>query len=77
MAGLAGRVSSMVQTGGWTLGHVGNWGGAPQKTSVIFYSGAAQKANADAVSVLLGIPTLVNSQEFQVPLVVVLGPDYR
>jgi hypothetical protein len=44
---------------------------------VIFYSGAAQKANADAVSVLLGIPTLVNSQEFQVPLVVVLGPDYR
>jgi cytoskeletal protein RodZ len=76
-AGLAGRVSSMVQAGGWTLGQVGNWGGAPQKTSVIFYSGAAQKANAEAVSTLLGIPTLVSSQEFQVPLVVVLGPDYR
>jgi pyruvate/2-oxoglutarate dehydrogenase complex dihydrolipoamide acyltransferase (E2) component len=76
-AGLASRVSSMVQSGGWTLGQVGNWGGAPQKTSVIFYSGAAQKANAEAVSALLGIPTLVSSQEFQVPLVVVLGPDYR
>ncbi|HEY8752129.1 MAG TPA: LytR C-terminal domain-containing protein [Arthrobacter sp.] len=76
-AGLAGRVSSMIQAGGWTLGQVGNWGGAPQKTSVIFYSGPAQKANAEAVSKLLGIPTLVSSQEFQVPLVVVLGPDFR
>ncbi len=56
---------------------MGNWAGAPQQTSVIFYSGAAQQANAEALAALLGIPTLVNSQEFQVPLVVVLGPDYR
>lgn len=76
-AGLAGRVSSMVQADGWTLGQVGNWGGAPQQVSVIFYSGEAQKANAEAVSALLGIPTLVSSQEFQVPLVVVLAPDYQ
>ena len=41
---------------------------------MIFYSGAAQQANAEALAALLGIPTLVNSQEFQVPLVVVLGP---
>ncbi|MCO4239052.1 LytR C-terminal domain-containing protein [Pseudarthrobacter sp. MDT3-28] len=76
-AGLAGRISSMVQADGWTLGQVGNWGGAPQQTSAIFYSGPAQKANAEAVSELLNIPTLVESQDFQVPLVVVLGPGYQ
>ena len=76
-AGLAGRVSSVVQNDGWTLGPVGNWTGAPQQTSVIFYAGAAQQANAEALATLLGIPTLVDSQEFQVPLVVVLGPGYQ
>ncbi|BAS07442.1 conserved hypothetical protein [Arthrobacter sp. Hiyo4] len=76
-AGLAGRISAMVQADGWTLGQVGNWGGAPQQTSAIFYSGPAQKANAEAVSELLNIPTLVESQDFQVPLVVVLGPGYE
>ncbi|WP_164202164.1 LytR C-terminal domain-containing protein [[Micrococcus luteus] ATCC 49442] len=76
-AGLAGRVSSVLQNDGWTLGPVGNWAGAPQQGSVIFYSGAAQQANAEALAALLGIPALVNSQEFQVPLVVVLGPGYR
>ena len=76
-AGLAGRISSMVQADGWTLGQVGNWGGAPQQASAIFYSGPAQKANAEAISKLLKIPALVESQEFQVPLVVVLGPGYQ
>lgn len=76
-AGLAGRISSMVQADGWTLGQVGNWGGAPQRTSAVFYSGAAQKANAEAISALLRIPTVVQTPDFQVPLVVVLGPDYR
>lgn len=76
-AGLAGRISAMVQADGWSLGEVGNWGGAPQRTSIVFYSGAAQKANAEALSALLGIPTLIQSPDFRVPVVVVLGPDYR
>jgi cytoskeletal protein RodZ len=76
-AGLAGRVSSVVQADGWTLGQVGNWGGAPQQKSVIFYAGPAQEANAKALSKLLNIPTMVNSAEFQVPLVVVLGPGFQ
>jgi cytoskeletal protein RodZ len=76
-AGLAGRVSSTVQADGWTLGQVGNWGGAPQQTSVIFYAGPAQRANAEALSELLNIPTMVDSAEFQVPLVVVLGPGFQ
>ncbi|MEJ1192106.1 LytR C-terminal domain-containing protein [Pseudarthrobacter sp. CCNWLW207] len=76
-AGLAGRVSSTVQADGWTLGQVGNWGGAPQQTSVIFYAGPAQRANAEALSELLNIPTMVDSADFQVPLVVVLGPGFQ
>ncbi|MDQ0692372.1 LytR C-terminal domain-containing protein [Arthrobacter sp. W4I7] len=76
-AGLASRVGGTVQADGWTLGQVGNWSGSPQRTSIIFYSGAGQLAGAQALADLLGIPTLVNSTEFQVPLVVVLGPGYR
>ncbi len=76
-AGLASRVGGTVQADGWTLGQVGNWTGAPQQGSIIFYSGAGQLANAQALAELLGVPTLVSSTEFQVPLVVVLGPGYR
>ncbi|MDQ0679963.1 cytoskeletal protein RodZ [Arthrobacter pascens] len=76
-AGVAARVSSIVQSDGWTLGQVGNWGGTPQQTSVIFYAGAAQKANAEALSELLNIPTMVDSSDFQAPVVVVLGPGFN
>lgn len=76
-AGLASRVGGTVQADGWTLGQVGNWAGSPQQASVIFYQGADQLPNAQALAALLGIPTVVNSTDFQVPLVVVLGPGYR
>ncbi|MDQ0665664.1 hypothetical protein QFZ35_004162 [Arthrobacter ulcerisalmonis] len=76
-AGLASRVGGTVQADGWPLGQVGNWSGAPQKSSVIFYSGPQQLASAEALAELLNIPTVVNSTQFQVPLVVVLGPGYR
>ncbi len=48
-SGLAGRVGATVQADGWTLGQVANWQGAPQQASVIFYSGASAKANAEAL----------------------------
>ncbi len=76
-AGLASRVGTTVTNEGWPLGTLGNWPGVPQSTSVIFYSGADQKDNAEALSNLLGIPTMAESAEFQVPLVVVLGPGFR
>ena len=76
-AGLANRVGGTVSTAGWTLGQLGNWGGTPQMRSVVFYSGAAQKGNAEALGKLLGIQTVVDSAEFQVPLVVVLGPGFQ
>jgi hypothetical protein len=76
-AGLASRVGGTVRADGWSLGQVGNWAGAPQQGSTIFYSGTTQRANAEALAELLGVPTVVNSTEFQVPLVVVLGPGYR
>ena len=76
-AGLAGRVGTTVTSAGWVLGPLGNWGGARQQASVVFYNGAAQKANADALGSLLGIATLVDSAEFKMPLVVVLGPGFK
>jgi hypothetical protein len=76
-AGLAGRVGSSVSAAGWTLGPVGNWGGMPQKSSVIYYNGAEQKANAEALGDLLNITSLVDSPEFKQPVVVVLGPGFR
>ena len=76
-AGLASRVGAAVSTDGWTLGTLGNWGGVPQQASVIFYSGAAQKGNAEALGQLLGIPSVVDSAEFEVPLVVVLAPGFE
>jgi LytR cell envelope-related transcriptional attenuator len=76
-AGLAGRVGSTVTSAGWVLGPVGNWGGARQPTSVVFYNGPAQQANAEALGSLLGVATFVDSAEFGMPLVVVLGPDFN
>ena len=76
-AGLATRVGGTVTSDGWVLGETGNWGGVPQQTSVIFYSGVEQKDNAEALGALLGVDTLVDSAEFNMPLVVVLGPGYQ
>ena len=76
-AGLASRVAGIVQGDGWTLGTVGNWGGLPQQTSVVFYNAPAQKANAEAVAALLRITSVVESPEVQQPLVVVVGPGYQ
>ncbi|WP_426976172.1 LytR C-terminal domain-containing protein [Pseudarthrobacter sp. O4] len=75
--GLAGRVSARVAADGWVPGPLGNWTGAPQTGSVIFYDGPEQKANAEALASLLGIQALVDSAEFKMPLVVVLGPGFQ
>lgn len=76
-AGLATRVGATVAADGWTLGARGNWGGARQTASVIFYNGTEQQANAEALAALLNIATVVDSAEFGMPLVVVLGPGFR
>ena len=49
----------------------------PQQSSVIYYSGAEQKANAEALGELLNITALVDSADFQQPVVVVLGPGFQ
>ncbi|MBT8159874.1 MULTISPECIES: LytR C-terminal domain-containing protein [Arthrobacter] len=76
-SGLAARVAGLVQGNGWPLSTVANWGGMPQQTSSVFYKGEAQKGNAEALGKLLGIANLVDSAEFQQPVVVILGPGYR
>jgi hypothetical protein len=76
-SGLATRVGGTVSSAGWIVGGTGNWRGAPQQSSVIFYRGAEQKGNAAALGELLGISTLVESAEFNMPLVVVIGPGFQ
>ena len=76
-AGLASRVGGTVSSAGWQLGSLGNWAGVRQQGSVIYYNGPAQKDNAESLGLLLNIPTTVQSAEFQVPLVVVLGPGFQ
>jgi hypothetical protein len=76
-SGLAGRVGATVQSDGWVLGEVANWQGSPQQQSVIFYSDAAHRANAEALGALLNIPTLVESADFPTSVAVVLGPGYQ
>lgn len=70
-------MAGLVEGDGWTLSTVGNWGGLPQQTSVIFYNSPAQKANAEALGALLRIQSIVESPEIQQPLVVVAGPGYQ
>ena len=75
--GLAGRVGATVQKDGWVLGQVSNWQGSPQQESVIFYSDAAHKANAEALGALLNITKLVETADLQAPVAVVLGPEFQ
>ncbi|WP_115789219.1 LytR C-terminal domain-containing protein [Arthrobacter silvisoli] len=77
VSGLASRVSTTVQNDGWALSDVGNWQGTPQQASAIFYNGPEQKGNAEALGKLLGITELLDTAEYQVPVVVVLGPGYN
>ncbi|WP_218712629.1 LytR C-terminal domain-containing protein [Arthrobacter sp. BF1] len=74
VSGLAATYAGRVQADGWMVSQSANWAGQPQATSVIFYSDVEQKGNAEALSALLGIPTLLETPELGVPLAVVLGP---
>ncbi|MDQ6753335.1 MAG: LytR C-terminal domain-containing protein [Actinomycetota bacterium] len=74
VAGLAAKYSATVTAAGWSVNQTANWAGAAQPSSVIFYNGAAQKGNADALGSLLGITRLIDTAELQVPLAVVIGP---
>ncbi|HET8795207.1 MAG TPA: LytR C-terminal domain-containing protein [Arthrobacter sp.] len=74
--GLAGNASSQLTASGWPVTFTGNWVGAPQPSSVVFYDGPDQLANAQAIAGSLGIDRLVNTAELQQPLTVVLGPGF-
>lgn len=74
ISGLAAQYAGTIMADGWSVTQQSNWVGQPQSTSVIFYSGAAQKVNAEALSKLLNIPTLVDTADLGIPLAVVLGP---
>lgn len=72
--GLAAQYAGTVTTDGWTVSQSANWAGQPQASSVIFYNGPDQLVNAKALSTLLNIPTIADTNALGIPLAVVLGP---
>lgn len=77
VVGLAAKYAATVTADGWTVSQTANWAGAAQPSSVIFYNGAAQKANAEELGTLLGITRMVDTADLQIPLAVVLGPGAK
>lgn len=75
--GLAGNVTGQLGAGGWPVTYTGNWAGQAQPSSVIFYNGEEQLANAQALAAQLGIGRLVNTPSLGQPLTVVLGPGFQ
>lgn len=75
--GLASAAAGRLASAGWTSAFPGNWAGAPVDTSVVFYSGEAQRASAEAVAVDLGIASLVDSPAAAAGISVVLGPGFQ
>lgn len=76
VSGLGAGISGRIGADGWTTAQVGNWAGMPMQTSVIFYNGEAQRANAEELSALLGIATITESPEFSL-VTVVAGPGFQ
>jgi hypothetical protein len=75
--GLAGSVTNRLGTDGWAVTSTANWNGAAQPSSVIFYNGEEQLANAQALAAQLGIGRLVDTPALGQPLTVVLGPGFQ
>ncbi|WP_285728052.1 LytR C-terminal domain-containing protein [Psychromicrobium xiongbiense] len=74
VTGLANKVSTQLKSLGWTVSQAGNWSGAAQSTSAVYYQSAAQQATAEAVAKDLGIAKVVQATDAALPLMVVLGP---
>ncbi|MDK1277058.1 MULTISPECIES: LytR C-terminal domain-containing protein [unclassified Arthrobacter] len=76
VTGLGAGVSGRISSAGWAVGTVGNWAGAPQQASGVYYSSPDQAANAQEVGAQLGIPTVAEVPGFT-GVTVVLGPGFR
>lgn len=74
--GVGSIVSGRIAADGWTAEEIAAWTGQQLDGSVIFYNGADQLAAAQELSLLLEIPSLVESPEFDV-LTVVAGPGFQ
>ncbi|MCC3276681.1 MULTISPECIES: LytR C-terminal domain-containing protein [unclassified Arthrobacter] len=76
VSGLGANVSGRVSGAGWAVGTVGNWTGAPQQVTAVYYGNPAQAVNAQQLGADLGIPTVVESPGFT-NVTVVLAPGFR
>lgn len=74
--GLASTAAARLTSAGWISAVPGNWAGAPVDASVVFHDGEEQRAGAEEIAAVLGIPNIVDSPDVSTAITAVLGPDF-
>ncbi|WP_028280270.1 LytR C-terminal domain-containing protein [Arthrobacter sp. H5] len=77
VSGLATTAAGRLQVDGWTVAEIGNWAGEPLLGSIVFYNGEEQRANAEALAALLGIPTVQGGSALSPNVTVVVGAGFQ
>lgn len=77
VSGLANTAAGRLQVDGWTVAEIGNWAGEPLPGSIVFFNGEEQRANAEALAALLGIPTVQGGSALSPNVTVVVGAGFQ
>lgn len=77
VGGLASTAAGRLQTDGWSVSQVGNWAGQPLQSSIVLYNGEEQRATAEELAAVLGIPVVQGNAGFASNITVVLGPGFQ
>ncbi len=77
VSGLASTAAGRLQVDGWNVTQIGNWPGEPLQGSIVLYNGEEQRASAEALAQVLGIPTVQGGAGFSPALTVVVGPGFQ
>lgn len=77
VAGLASTAAGRLQLDGWNVAQIGNWSGQPLQGSIVLYNGEEQRASAEELGRVLGIPTVQGSAGLSPAITVVVGPGFQ
>lgn len=77
VSGLAGTAAGRLQSDGWTVGQIGNWSGQQLQGSIVLYNGEEQRATAEALAAVLGIPTVQGNSGLAGGVTAVVGPGFQ
>lgn len=77
VSGLASTAAGRLQADGWVVGQIGNWSGQQLQGSIVFYNGEEQRATAEELAAVLGIPTVQGDAGFASGITAVVGPGFQ